>query len=319
MKISMKKVYSLGIVGALLFSSAFVMLFTNKPTDVYAQCTADSNIGNLYGYATTSNGIGNIYMSTDSWNDPIHGNPVSTVDFSVSYDRQTETWSGRGWNENVGWVDFGEINAANIPARTAEFESVKANQAGWGFWNPTIYLENVSYVTDPGEFVGIGYNGDFTSEGDATVEEPVGAGLIDFSNVQIIESPCNEYVDVTLNNVNVLYQSNCPISAPTIRWATTGVVQDSCEVDAGLWQGGIGASKPNNDYSGELATGGTTSINSGNTPQVFRLKCERQSSPGNYVYGSAFASCGEIADCPPGETCVIDPTTGVVIPVFKEV
>ncbi len=316
MKISMKKVYSLGIVGALVFSSALVMLFTNKPTDVYAQCTAESGIGNLYGYATTSNGIGNIYMSTDSWNDFGPGPTVSSPNFSVSYDRQTETWSGRGWNENVGWVDFGEVNAANIPAKTAEFESIKADQAGWGYWDPTVYLEDVSYVTDPGEFVGIGYNGDFTSDGNATVDEPVGAGLIDFSNVQIIESPCDEYVDVTLNNVNVLYQSNCSISAPTIRWTTTGVVPNSCEVDAGLWQGGIGASKADSNYSGESASG---AITTSNTPQVFRLKCERQSSPGNYVYGSAFASCGEIADCPPGETCVIDPTTGVVIPVFKEV
>src|SRR5690606_10976821 len=106
--------------------------------------------GNIYGYLTTET-IGNIYLSTESWND--NETAQTSVEFYVSYDRQLNRWSGRGWNENAGWVDFGQMNPNNTLNQTAEFATVKADPINYGNWNPLITgLGNVTYNENLGQF-----------------------------------------------------------------------------------------------------------------------------------------------------------------------
>lgn len=314
------KIYGLILTCALVVSG-IMMSVNNNPEPVYAQtCNAGDSVGNLFGYATMSNlpstdSKDRIYMSTESWND--YESVTTSQQFAVNYNRQTGTWGGRGWSPEIGWVDFGENHPLNVTNKTATFEEIRTDTNGdWGNWNPIIELSDVSYNSDPGGFVGQGANADFTGNSNIGHDDYIGAGYIDFSNVQLIESPCNEYVDVTLNNTNILYQSSCDINNPTIRWTTTNIVPGSCQTAGGAWQGNAnGASKPDNNTGNSEQAGDITTTN---TPQIVRLQCEGAGS-GATIYGEAYASCGEIADCPPGETCIIDPTTGVVIPEFKEV
>ncbi|MCA9352108.1 hypothetical protein KC866_01840 [Patescibacteria group bacterium] len=296
---------SIGVGLVLLFVTVLV---SGTPT-AYAQCNPGETSGNLYGVAMTDE-IGAIYMSTESWNDdPLgEGHDATTVEFYVSYDRQSNTWNGRGWNPYAGWVDFGGTNAANITARTAEFESVKQDPDSWGNWDPTIDLSPVSYEVDPGEFVGLATNGDYTGGGGGAGDDDyVGAGNIDFSGVELQTTvgSCDETVDVLLNGVNILYQESCPISAPTIQWTTNDITPNSCETGVGLWTGGSGSSRA--DSGSETAS---ANITDSNTPVVFQLHCEGADS-GTTVTGTAFASCG--TDDP------IDPTQGIIIPEFREV
>ncbi|MCA9352997.1 hypothetical protein KC901_02340 [Patescibacteria group bacterium] len=309
MKHFAKILYSSFTAGMLLVAGLGFIQFS--PTSVYAQCTPGETSGNLYGYAETE-AIGPIYMSTESWNDdPLEiGHGTTTQEFSVSYNRQTERWDGRGWSPYIGWVDFGQTNSANIIAQTAEFESVLNNPDAWGNWDPTIDLSPVTYTTDPGGFVGLATNGDYTIGGAGeTDDDLVGAGWIDFSNVSIetTAGDCDETVNLILDGVNILYQESCPIGAPEIQWTSVDV--SDCETDVGLWASP--GSRPTQNTSGETAGG---SITESNTPVVFKLKCIGDGS-GSEVYGTAIASCG--SDCT-NDDCV-DPTSGVVIPEFKEV
>ena len=298
----MKKIYSITITFALIATSLVIA----PASEVYAQCVPGETPGNLYGYAMTDE-IGAIYMSTETWNDdPLsEGHATTSEEFFVSYDRQLDLWSGRGWNPHVGWVDFGDINAANITARTAEFESIKNNPAAWGNWDPLVDLSPVVYETDPGGFEGFATNGDYTiGGGDGSNDDYVGAGNIDFSNVglQVVPSTCDEAVNVLLNGVNILYNESCSISAPTIQWTSVDV--SNCQTSAGLWSSpGLRGTTGSETASGSITTG--------NTPLVFRLKCIGDGS-GADVFGTAIASCGTGPD-------IIDPTTGIVIPEFKEV
>lgn len=293
-------------------------VFAVMPQAVIAQtCSAGDTPGNLSGYATTDN-IGKIYMSTQSWNDDasVEGHATSTYSFYVNYDRNNQLWSGRGWNAYVGWVDFGETDPSNSTSRQAEMESISNDPDAWGGWNPIIDLSGVSYTTDPGGFVGFGTNGEYTIDGGGSGDDDlVGAGNVDFSNVILDDQPCDERVDLTLNNVNTLYRQNCDISAPTIRWTTTGIVSGSCESHAGPWLGGLGVSKPDENLAGDVTAVDITSTNS---PEAYVLKCTGSGSGAN-VFGEAYASCGTSDPSDPSDSDPIDPTTGIVIPEFKEV
>jgi len=270
-----------------------------------AQCTSGQTSGNLSGYATTEN-IGRIYMSTESWN--TYETPNTSTSFSVTYDQQTNTWDGRGWNEYVGWVDF------NI--REAELSGPRDNPTAWGNWYHVVDMSEVTYILDPGEFQGIGTNAEYTSNnGGSSTDDPVGAGDVSFTNVQLDNEPdpgCDEYVDILLNGVNILYKETCNISSPTISWTTTDV--SNCVTDGGLWQ-----NPGTRGTSGSQTASG--SITEANTPVRFKLKCIGNQS-GSEVTGIAFASCGPINDDDDdddGDGNPIDPTSGVVIPDFKEV
>ena len=306
MKTQMKIVYSFALTLVLVLGG---FALGSQPSQVLAQCVPGETTGNLYGVAQTE-AIGPIYMSTLTWNDdPLGvGHPATSQIFSVSYSQTTGLWDGRGWSPYAGWVDFGETNAANISLQQAQFESVLNDPSGWGNWDPNIDLSPVSYSTDSGSFIGLATNGDYTVGGAGSGEDDlVGAGWIDFSTVTLditLGDDCDENIDLILDGSNILYRDTCPIAPPTIQWTSTDV--SNCETDIGLWASdGL---RPTQNTSGETAGG---SITTSNTPVVFRLKCIGDES-GNDVYGSAIASCGD----DDGPT---DPTSGIVIPEFKEV
>jgi len=318
MSIMIQKIYSITLSAFLVFG---VWGFVPNPAHdiAHAQtCVAGDTVGNLQGYAVTDQ-VGKIYMSTESWNDDATtmGHPTSSYQFSVSYNRNLNTWDGIGWSPYVGLVDFGGVNADNITNRTARMNDIDGN-SGWGNWDPVIDLSGVSYDNDPGGFEGSGWNGVYTlSNGADSVDDLVGLGNIDFSNVQLVEPPCAEAVDLILSSsstgtASTIYNENCDINNVRIRWTTTDIVPGSCVTGEGLWSGGSGQSKSDNNVSGENASG---SITSSNSPQVFTLICTGAGS-GDDIVGRAIASCGTTTTDPGGP---IDPTDGVVIPEFKEV
>lgn len=311
MKQTMKKISSLITIGVFGIIGAVPAVGIAPQIADAQMCNPGDTTGNLSGYAMTET-IGAIYMSTESWNaDPLGiGHAQTSVNFSVSFDRQINRWNGRGWNPHVGWVDFGQTNPNLIVPQNAQMESVAANPSDWGEWNSFINLSGVNYVTDPGIFVGYGTNGDYTIlGGTGTIDDVVGTGYIDFSNVSLLlNSNCNESVDVLLNGVNVLYRPQCPITAPVIQWTSNDVT--NCVATQGLWSG---------TKSTAGSEGASGPITESNTPVVFRLSCTGIGS-GAVVYGDAYASCGDIGDPGGGGgPGGIDPTTGVVIPDFREV
>lgn len=321
MKKNIKKMYSFVTVMAFALALAFPIIGTS-PEVVHAQmCNPGQTSGNLGGYAYSPH-IGNIYMSTEAWNE--HESSETTVSFSVSYDTQLQVWTGRGWNPYVGWIDFGGENTILTWYRQAQMESVVTDPSAWGYMNSIIDLSEVVYSTNAGSFVGYGTHGDFTIDGGTiTTDTPVGAQLIDFSNVILDLDPgdCHERVDVLLNGQPVIYRQVCPIPAPLIQWASQDVT--NCTATQGLWTGDKGPSGE------EFASG---SITGTNTPVTFRLSCTGVGS-GATVYGEAYASCGEGSGPGdpgepggggpggggPGGGGTIDPTTGVIIPDFREV
>ena len=290
------------------------------PQVSHAACNSSTTSGNLYGVIDTEM-VGPIYVSTESWNDdPANAADQTSVNFFVNYDRSTRLWSGRGWNETFGWVDFGYTNPSNTPDEIFEFEHIKDDNnpsnpeqyEDWGGLTHEVDVSGISYTTNTGAFSGSTYHGGYTA-GASGDDEIVGGGDITFNNLQYIENTnCNESVDITLNGANILYRQTCPIPEPTIRWVTQDIVSGSCVTDSGLWNTPP-TSRADNNPSGEQASGDITSAN---TPVTFRLKCEGSDTRAD-VFGTAVASCGPTGG--PGGGGPIDPTTGLVIPNYIEI
>lgn len=286
-------------ISSLFAIAAVIMIFKPEPAALSAQsCNASSTPGNLYGYISSNIISTPIYLSTETWNDdPLgNGNTASTVDFYVNFDRTTSLWSGRAWNETVGWIEF-DIGSLE---KKAYVEDALANLDAWGYWDGMIDLSNVEYSTNAGGFNGIGISSDLTGDGSDLDDVYVGLGELEFSNVSYIESPCGENINLFLNGTPVLYNATCPISAPTIKWTSENV--SSCVTDTGPWGTPTGARATQNT-TGETASAGLSAEGS----QIFRLKCVGDIS-GASVYGTAIMSCGA------GQ----DPTDGLIVPNFTE-
>jgi hypothetical protein len=283
------------------------MLLPKTPHVAAQACSAGQTAGNLYGYLETDE-IGYIYLSTETWNDdPLgEGHGTTTQQVSVSYDRQANTFSGRGWSPYAGWVDFGEVNTSNTTDRIAEFESPKNDPDSWGNWEPEIDLSGIGYQTDPGGFTGIATNGGYTYLEDGTVDEFVGAGDISFENVSIIEPVCTQFVSLTLNGASNVYQNSCPFSGSVrINWASENVT--NCRVDSGNWNVSENSSVPD-EYQSGTNYSFTGTVNAGSPLDTVRIRCT--GSNGQTVTDSATVSCGSTVE---------PPTTGTVIPTYTEV
>lgn len=347
MKLSMnnKKLKNIFIRGGKIVA-VFLALGTTMGSQVWAQSTAqeqqaayqDSQApqpcvpgqtpGNISGFLTTET-LGNIYLSTESWNE--NETTQTSVEFYATYDRQLNRWDGRGWNKYAGWVEFDPLT------QIATFTNVAADPINYGNWNPIITgLGNMTYNENLGQFVGTTSNEDYTIENANDYgDNLVGAGKIGFENVvyQTELTVCDENVNLYLDGVNTLYHEECPIAAPEITWTSNAVI--NCQTDDGLWQNP--GSRNTQNISGENAS---ASITTSNSPQLFRLKCTGTGS-GATVYGTAIVSCGPVIEDPceidptsiactdPGYcesnpsdplcTPAVDPTSGIVIPDFKEV
>lgn len=283
------------------------------PVLVEAQtCDANETPGNLLGYAITEN-LGPIYMSTESWNAANPSDPTS-VSFYVNYDKQSGLWNGRAWNETVGWVDFDYDTLEKEARFESPGEAYDSGSDEWGNWPGVIQLATtqtvstdsgnisvtpVRYSTQIGSFTGLGLDAALTGEGsDPSEDDYVGAGLVDFANVQFVNSDCQEYVDLFINDISHLHNSVCPIATPRIKWTSQGV--SNCQTVEGLWNNP--GTRANQNISGENASGPITDVN---TPVTFRIRCVGQQS-GADVYGIATASCG-------GEPVVDETTFNIVI------
>jgi|AntAceMinimDraft_6_1070360.scaffolds.fasta_scaffold04620_5 hypothetical protein len=313
----MKKTLTKTLYTGLIISLAFSFWLVEVPRLVDAQtCDPNETPGTLLGYALTEN-LGPIYLSTESWNQANASEPTN-VSFFVDYDKQNGLWSGRGWNETVGWVDF----SYDTIGKKARFEEPgKSHDNGnddWGNWpgvidlgitqqiqsgDGNILITPVKYSPNTGGFNGLGLDSSLTGGGDNPVDDDyVGAGIVDFSNVQFVKSDCQEYVDLFLDDVSILHNDVCPLPAPLIKWNSQGV--SNCQTVDGLWSNPGGRANKNL-LDNESASASITDVNS---PVLFRLKCIGQQS-GADVFGVAVASCGEKA--------VDDPDSGFNFKIWE--
>lgn len=317
MKNLTKKITS-GLFSFTVASSMLVGAFAVSPNSAQAECTSGSLPGSLQGYILATNIKGPIYISSESWNQdlatPHHNQTDSPVDFYVNYDRNTNLWSGRGWHEELGWINFDH----DIAGKKAIVESVASNPSKWGNWDGLIRLNRVQYSTQVGRFVGMGDGSDYTGGG-GEKDIMVGMGDLDFSNVSFNpNSVCNESVSLFLNDTPTLYRSVCSDSfVPRIKW-TSENVESNCQTAEGFWNNPA-SPRLNENTAGEPASRG---LDGGNEFQqkVFRLKCKGLQS-GADVYGAAVMRCGPIPVCDPADTdCVDIPTIDELIkPTYTEV
>jgi hypothetical protein len=324
-KLSKKTIYSFALSAALVLG-----VYTQIPQEkaiAQAPCSAGQTGGNLYGYLETDN-IGYIYLNTETWNEDPRGEDhgTTTETFSVSYDRQNRQFSGRGWNPYVGWVDFGETNSLNSIEQRLEFESMGESDVNgnWGNWEQFTDISQIVYQTDPGGFRGRAFNGDETylnsenTEFNGTQEdENVGAGLIDFSKVSIVEPECVQYVNLTLNGRSTnLNRESCPVGGIiNINWASENV--EDCRVDSRNWNKNLGDNLPENYTSGsEYTFTGNVTADSPSDEGIVRISCTGIN--GQRVSDIKNITCGTPTPCDTdaNPNC---PSGGAVIPTYIEV
>ena len=196
--------------------------------------------GDLSGVAETDT-LEDIYMSTQSWNN--NNNTQSSISFQVSHNN-TNGWSGRGWSPYLGWIDFNG-NSATL--------TTVAQNSKWGNFPTNIDLTG---VTPEGNVQG--YNGHYTAVDDETIDNLVGAGYINFSNV--IECPYitddrSEIINLYLDGQKNL-NGTCDVGTPEITWFSENVT--NCRTGSGPWVSP--GSRPANrttgsgEYLGELIT-----------------------------------------------------------------
>lgn len=243
----------------------------------------DQNIGNLIGYAIASNlpsDSNKIYMSStdDEW--------TSGEDYAVQYNRELAFFSGRGWNEELGWIDFdfGTEDQADAVSPDGSF--------AWGGYDGNIVgLKTITYSNNNGSFsAGSAYDTEYVS-GQSDGDVQVGMGELDFSNVlfdtsETIPEECREKVDVFVNGRSTADIGICNQTA-TIAWNSNQV--SNCQTTGSAPWGSTGSKA---DSGSE--TSGT--ISSGDSPAYFRLECTGDIT-GNMITGVAKATCGNI-DCP---------------------
>jgi hypothetical protein len=261
----------------------------------------EQNNGNLLGYIVASN-----LPSTNEENriwvsstvDPWSGGPS----YGVTYDRDLELLSGRGWNEHLrAWVDF-DLGTSD-QARVTDNEGNPAGGFQWGYWDGLVEaLDNLEYSTNVGGFIVYGeqpHDSQFVS-GTGQGDVPVGLGelffdqvVFDISEVEIPDE-CREYVDLLANGSTSVNLEPCGQTVELV-WNSNNVVPGSCQtVDNGApWL--------NPGPRDETEFGGETSglITESNTPNYFRLECEGSIS-GNPVIGVARVACEEDPDEGPG-------------------
>ena len=294
------KVLGLALIGGAL-GFFLPSLFPSSHASA-KECVGES--GNLEGYIQTQN-LGKIYVSKTSWDADHSGNPAST-NFYVFYDRERNRWSGRGLNEDVGWVDFDydqQGRKARFVAPEEEYERLHDSDPNndepveWGNWRGVVDLSDVEYDVQHARFVGdVVEKDDHTGEGDQ--DEAVGSGKWDFSHLKLIKSSCPEQVNLFFkvdgSPESSYYKDTCPISAGdlTLQWTSEGV--HDCESIAGPWDL---ISRPDRNTGTDVHN--TSDIDG---EVYFKLKCIGDYTDSEII-GTAKASCGPIPcegdDCNP--------------------
>jgi len=276
-------------------------------------CTGTS--GNLEGYITTDN-VGPIYLSKESWNNDNPSKP-SNVDFYVNYDTERKMWSGRGWNEEVGWVNF-DYDQQNKLARfiapgkeydrTHDSDPNNDEPVEWGNWRGIADLSSVYYSVQDGHFMGNARDID-SSTGEGDSDEPVGSGNWSFENVSLVKPDCPEQINLLVNLKSRYHQKECPIKEKSliIQWTSEGV--HDCKSIAGPWEL---ISRPIQN----------TGRNVHNTSDIearanFTIQCTGDYTGANVVK-TATASCGENGDGGEGDEPCTGPDCPLIVPKLIE-
>lgn len=300
MKQQAHKIYTFAGV-ALASITLLLSSFLTTPHNAHAQCVGGSLPGSLGGYILATNISGPIYISSEVWNQE---HPTSPIDFYVNYDRNTNLWSGRGWHEELGWINF-DHDVAN---HKAIVDSVKTNPSLWGNWDGVIDLSQVHYSNQVARFIGVGTGSSYTGGGNEK-DIMVGLGDLDFSNVSFNpNNPCGEFINLFLNDTPTLYRTTCPIATPTIKWTSQNV--ENCYPAEGYWNQPTQRRLENNRH-GEKALQGITDSGDSFQEKVFRLKCTGKSSKAD-VYGAAVMRCGPLPEN-------VIPLNEFIKPTYREV
>ena len=279
------------------------LVFLRSSVAEAGSCT-QTNTGNLRGYVETEN-LGRVYLSKESWDQDNPSRPAE-VNFYVNYDPERNEWSGRGWNEAVGWVDFNynqQEKKARFEAPGEEYDRLHDHDPNndepveWGNWSGVIDLSGVSYSVQDGTFAGEGVDVD-TNTGEGDEDEPVGSGKWTFAQVSYTPSTCPERVNLLINLKSVYHKSTCPIADGelTIQWTSENVEQ--CEAVAGPWT--LGPVDPENT--------GTKVHNNAEISDkaIFTIRCKGTYS-GVDITRSAVASCGSSQTNGGGDQGLITP------------
>lgn len=251
-----------------------------------AACAPGSNTMDLDGYIEVEKpvgGVDRIYVSTQSWNE---NNPSQTIsqNFQISFDTTAtaaDPWSGRGWMDNIGWINFG-------PGQIARIESIENDPLLWGNVNSRIDLGAVQHDGSAG-FTGDGIHTGLTGGGtNVIVDDHVGLGRLDFRNVHLIESDCTPVIDINITGTS----ATCPSGSGTISWRGQHVTD--CRVGDG-W---------NNDFTPGTSLGtdtynsATVELDSTGTQNV-TIVCT-STVDGSVVTGQASFSCTDETTTGPG-------------------
>ncbi len=320
MKQTMKQTMNIFIGGVLAFA-----LFSSLNSFAFAQngCANATSVVDLKGYITATNirgghgdSQGRIYMSKESYEDATGKN--SPVDFQVRLGKNTMTWEGMGWSEDIGWINF----SGNQEDRIAFAQDVRGKENLWGYWNGDLDLSSVVYNNQTGSFFGYGVSANYTGIGNNEEENSgqiekdvmVGLGILDFSNVEIPETTnCDEWVSLFLveganKTTSRKHFMDCGQRRAKLAWTSENV--HDCKAVKGPWDNLNG---PRNTKSlGEksqlfFGKGGKSD------KVLFGLECVGDDS-GKKVAGYAAVSCGEI------DSTEIDSMINQFIkPIFKEV
>jgi len=306
----MKKYFITTLVAVALIVPAF--LSTPKSQ---AACSGGDEIqlGKLDGTITITDLDGDyyddIYVSDESWNEAFPSDTTSE-NFEIVF--RDSVFSGKGWSEDFGWVDF-----SYGTSDTGLFTNVNTYSDDWGGWTGNIEdLDTIQFKTSDGTWAGqaVAQNLTLNDLGQdvyvgVVIDFDITAGNLAFLSID--DDDCPEYVDLFINGAKNLNRATCPISAPSIKWTSQNI--DSaidCTASGALWNSGASGfpNKSETNTSGETAGDGIdTTASSGYlaTPQTITLTCTGDS--GNKVVGTAVVSCGNT------------PTPDTDIPIFQEV
>ncbi len=295
----MKLLRTIRISRAQVLVSAFALVlgfsvapYFFHPVSAEDTCKGTAG-GNLQGYIDTEN-VGKIYVSKESW-DEDHPDDPADADFYVSYDTERGTWSGKAWNEKIGWVNFSydeQNHLARFMAPGEEYDRLHDNDPNndepveWGNWKAVVDLSNVRYSVQDGRFVGTAEEyDDNTGEGDE--DDAVGSGTWIFDNLVLRKPDCPEQINLLLNERSVYEKAECPIDEKEIiiQWTSEGV--HDCKSVEGPW---VHKERPS-EYTGREVRN-TEAIDGS---ARFTIRCV-----GDYtnteVQKSATAKCGKAAE-----------------------
>jgi hypothetical protein len=302
------------IVG-FTFLSKNVQAKDEAEKDTVHSCSGSS--GNIYGYIDTEN-VGPIYLSKESWEEAT--GKTTTEEFYVELNHSNPTnleWSGKGWNESVGWVDFSYNQVDDIarfvePGEEHDGGCDDGSCDKWGGWNGEADLSSLVYSTENGSIIGTGIDRHGDTGGDTSEEEDdyIGSGEWTFSHVQFQDPPCPQDVNLFIGGKKYWYKNECPadINIP-LQWNSENVHGCKSVGASSFWEN---TDRDTENTGTSVKANGT--VTSENSPVIFKLSCVGDFT-NTSVDSIVTASCGEGNDpCgEDGEDCI-----NIISPILIE-